>query len=47
MMMEHLKSDEIEKMPLHMQVLYYLEQWGKIERKIDPNKKPDSAKYFT
>lgn len=27
-MMEHLNPEEIVKMPLHMQILYYLEKWG-------------------
>ena len=27
-MLEHLKPEEIVKMPLHMQILYYFEKWG-------------------
>ncbi len=27
-MMDHLKPEEIVKMPLHMQILYYFEKWG-------------------
>ena len=46
-MMEHLEPKEIEQMPLHMQVLFYLELWGKIEQNNNSNKKLDSAKQLT
>jgi hypothetical protein len=38
-MMEHLKPEEIIKMPLHMQILYYFEQWGVLVRGENPIKK--------
>ena len=27
-MLEHLKPEEIVRMPLHLQILYYIEKWG-------------------
>ncbi len=38
-MMDHLKPEEIVKMPLHMQVLYYFEKWGVIVQGADPTQK--------
>ena len=32
MKMEHLKPEEIVKMPLHMQILYYFDKWGTLAR---------------
>ena len=29
-MLEHLNPEEIAKMPLHMQILYYFGKWGKL-----------------
>ncbi len=31
-MLEHLKPEEIVKMPLHMQILYYFDKWGTLVR---------------
>lgn len=31
-MLEHLNLEEIVKMPLHMQILYYFGKWGKLVR---------------
>lgn len=28
-MFDHLTEEEIAKMPLHLQILHYFEQWGK------------------
>lgn len=38
-MMDHLKPEEIVKMPLHLQVLYYFEQWGIWTQGADPIRK--------
>lgn len=38
-MLEHLSPDEIVKMPMHMQILYYLEKWGSLVRDEDLMKK--------
>ncbi len=38
-MMEHLKPEEIVKMPLHMQILYYFEKWGTFAQGADLLKK--------
>jgi len=38
-MMEHLKPEEIVKMPLHMQILYYLERWGSLPQGTNQLKK--------
>ena len=29
-MLKHLTPEKIVQMPLHMQILYYLEKWGKL-----------------
>lgn len=34
-MLEHLGLDEIAKMPVHMQILYYLEKWGSLVQTTD------------
>ena len=39
MMMDHLTPEEIVKMPLHMQILYYLEKWGALAKNADSLKK--------
>lgn len=38
-MLEHLSLEEIKKMPMHMQVLYYLEKWGSLVQDADFMKK--------
>ncbi len=38
-MMEHLKPEEILKMPLHMQILYYFEKWGTLAQGAELLKK--------
>lgn len=38
-MMDHLSPEEIVKMPLHMQILYYLERWGTLAQDSDLLKK--------
>ena len=37
--MEHLSTEEILKMPLHMQILYYLERWGTLAQGSNALKK--------
>jgi hypothetical protein len=34
MLMEHLKPEEIDRMPLHLQVLRYLELWGVAQKDV-------------
>ena len=34
MLMEHLNPEEIVRMPLHMQVLRYLELWGVAQKDV-------------
>lgn len=36
-MLEHLGPDEITRMPVHMQILYYLEKWGSLVQAADDN----------
>jgi hypothetical protein len=38
-MMEHLNPEEIVRMPLHMQILYYLERWGSLAQGAELLKK--------
>jgi len=38
MLMEHLKPEEIVRMPLHLQILRYLELWG-VTQKDEPLQK--------
>ncbi len=38
-MMDHLKPEEIVKMPLHMQILYYYEKWGVIAQGVELSEK--------
>ena len=38
-MLEHLNPEEIVKMPLHMQILYYFGKWGKLVRDEETLKK--------
>ena len=38
MLMEHLKPEEIVSMPLHLQILRYLELWG-VTQKDEPLQK--------
>ena len=37
--MDHLNPEEILQMPLHMQILYYLERWGTLAQSSDALKR--------
>lgn len=37
-MLDHLGPEEILKMPMHMQILYYLEKWGSFARNAELTK---------
>ena len=38
-MLEHLNPEEIINMPLHLQILYYFDKWGKLPRDEETLKK--------
>ena len=38
-MLEHLKPEEIVRMPLHLQILYYIEKWGLLAQSANLMKK--------